>query len=77
MTTINHGLQLDHLLDQHKDLIEKIITTCQRLHARNMLSAADGNISYRINNNFILITSSGIAKAFMTAKDIAVINIDG
>ncbi len=64
-------------LDQHIDLIEKIITTCKRLHARNMLSAADGNISYRVNNNFILITPTGIAKAFMTAKDIAVINIEG
>lgn len=73
MTTLN----LDQQLNQHADLIEKIITTCKRLHARNMLSAADGNISYRINNNFILITPSGIAKAFMTAKDIAVINIEG
>ena len=69
MTTIN----LDQQLHQHADVIEKIITTCQRLHARNMLSAADGNISYRVNNNFILITPSGIAKAFMTAKDIAII----
>ncbi len=69
MTTLN--------LDEHLDLIEKIITICKRLHARNMLSAADGNISYRVSNNFILITPSGIAKAFMTAKDIAVINIDG
>ena len=73
MTTIN----LDQQLHQHADVIEKIITTCQRLHARNMLSAADGNISYRVNNNFILITPSGIAKAFMTAKDIAIINIEG
>ncbi len=73
MTTIN----LNQQLDQHADVVEKIITTCQRLHARNMLSAADGNISYRVNNNFILITPSGIAKAFMTAKDIAIINIEG
>ncbi len=73
MTTIN----LNQQIEQHADVIEKIITTCQRLHARNMLSAADGNISYRVNNNFILITPSGIAKAFMSVKDIAVINIEG
>lgn len=57
-------------------IINDIISVCQRLHARNMLSAADGNISYKINDDRILITPSGIAKAFMKPEDMAIITID-
>jgi L-fuculose-phosphate aldolase len=53
-----------------------ILEICQRLHARNMLSAADGNVSYRIDDQNILITPSGIAKAFMKVSDMAVITLD-
>ena len=42
-----------------------------------MLAAADGNISYRISDDEILITPSGIAKAFMSAEQMAVINLKG
>ena len=53
-----------------------IIEVGRRLHARNMLSAADGNISVRIDDQNILITPSGIAKAFMKIEDMAVITLD-
>ncbi len=42
-----------------------------------MLAAADGNISYRISDSEILITPSGVSKAFMKPKDMAVINLEG
>lgn len=55
---------------------QQILDICKRLHTRNMLSAADGNISLRLNNNEILITPSGIAKAFMQAEDMAIVTLD-
>lgn len=58
-------------------IAEKIVEICKRLHGRNMLAAADGNISYRISDDEILITPSGIAKAFMAPDQMAVINIKG
>lgn len=54
-----------------------IVEICERLHERNMLAAADGNISFRISDNEILITPSGIAKAFMNAEQMCVINLKG
>ena len=54
-----------------------IVEICERLHRRNMLAAADGNISYRISDDEILITPSGISKAFMNSEQIAVINLKG
>ncbi len=54
-----------------------IVTICERLHARNMLAAADGNVSYRVTDDEILITPSGIAKAFMDPEQMAIINLKG
>jgi L-fuculose-phosphate aldolase len=55
----------------------EIVNICRLLHQKNMLAAADGNISYRINNDEILITPSGVAKAFMNEEEMAIINLDG
>lgn len=54
----------------------EIIEIAKRLYARNMLAAADGNISVR-DNNEIAITPSSKAKAFIISSDIARIDIDG
>ncbi len=54
-----------------------IVDICERLHARNMLAAADGNVSVRISDDEILITPSGIAKGFMRPEQMAVINLKG
>lgn len=56
---------------------QQIVEICERLHNRNMLAAADGNISVRISDDEILITPSGIAKAFMQAEQMAIINLNG
>jgi L-fuculose-phosphate aldolase len=58
-------------------IVNQIVEVCQRLHARNMLAAADGNISFRISDDEILITPSGIAKGFMKPSEMAVINLKG
>ncbi len=54
----------------------EILEICQRLHSRNMLAAADGNISYRVSDQQILITPTGLNKAFMKPSDVAVITLD-
>lgn len=63
-------------MTRHMEISEQIVAIAQRLHARNMLAAADGNISFRLSDNEILITPSGIAKAFMKPQEMAVITLD-
>ena len=63
-------------MDNTLIISQKILEICKRLHSRNMLSAADGNISVRIDDENILITPSGISKAFMSVDDMAIININ-
>jgi L-fuculose-phosphate aldolase len=55
----------------------QIVEVCKRLYNRNMLAAADGNVSYRIDDQQILITPSGRQKAFIRAEDIAVTDLNG
>lgn len=58
-------------------IAREIVEICERLHRRNMLAAGDGNIAYRISDDEILITPSGIAKAFMKPEQMSVINLKG
>lgn len=57
------------------NIAQKIVDICQRLHGKNMLAAADGNVSYRVSDEQIYITPTGINKAFMKISDIATIDI--
>ena len=58
-------------------LRQEILRTGALLHQKNMLAAADGNISYRMSNDKILITPSGRPKAFIIKEELAVVNIEG
>lgn len=65
----------NELLSRYQNECEQILEICKRLHSRNMLSAADGNISLRVDTNVILFTPSGIAKAFMKPTDMAAVTL--
>ena len=54
----------------------QIVEVAKRLNNKGMLASADGNISYRLSDEKILITPSGLNKAFLTPEDMAVITID-
>ncbi|SES90022.1 L-fuculose-phosphate aldolase [Nitrosomonas marina] len=63
-------------IKQYRRISETIINIARRLHQKNMLAAADGNISCRVSENEILITPSGISKAFMVPEEMALISLD-
>jgi len=60
-----------------RQIREKIIQTATMLHHKNMLAACDGNISYRYDDNTILITPSGKPKFLLVEEDIAVVDMNG
>src|SRR4051812_39998344 len=60
----------------HKEHKKHILEICHRLNQKNMLAAADGNVSLRISDNEILITPSGKNKAHIKLDDIALITLD-
>jgi len=60
-----------------RQIKEDIIKIATMLHHKNMLAACDGNISYRCDDNTILITPSGKPKFLLVEDDIAVVDMDG
>lgn len=57
-------------------IAKKIIAVAKQLHAKNFLAAADGNISFRLSDNEILITPAGKPKALLEPEDLAIISLD-
>jgi L-fuculose-phosphate aldolase len=60
-----------------RQIREEIIKTATMLHHKNMLAACDGNISYRYDDNTILITPSGKPKFLLKEDDLSVVDING
>ncbi len=58
-----------------ENIKKNIISTALRLHQKNLLASADGNISFRLSEEEIIITPSGKNKSLLTIEDLAVINI--
>jgi L-fuculose-phosphate aldolase len=54
-----------------------IVHFCKLLHEKNYLAANDGNVSYRLCPHRVLITPSGVPKAFMTPGDLVVVSPQG
>ncbi len=53
-----------------------IVDICRRLHGKNLLAAADGNVSVKLQDGTILITPTGRNKALLTAADMARLTMD-
>lgn len=57
-------------------LREHMVEICRRLHGKNLLASADGNVSVRLADDEILITPTGMNKARMRAEDVATITLE-
>lgn len=57
--------------------LELLCDLGRRLHARNLLAAADGNLSLRLPDGRIAMTPSGISKARLRPTELAFLAPDG
>ncbi len=55
---------------------KEIVEICRRLHARNLLASADGNVSVRLSDNEILFTPTGVNKGYLKEEEMAVVTLD-
>lgn len=58
-------------------LLEAVCAVGRRLHARNLLAAADGNVSVLLEDGRLAITPSGVAKCQLRPGDLAFLDPDG
>ncbi len=55
----------------------QVVSICQRLHAKNCLAAADGNVSFLGDDGLVHITPRGVGKSLISAQDMAVMTTEG
>ncbi len=56
---------------------EKLIEVCHKVYAHGFVSAYDGNVSFKIEDNKYLITRSGVCQGEVTPDDILEIDSKG
>jgi L-fuculose-phosphate aldolase len=59
------------------EILASLCHAGRRLHARNLLAAADGNLSARLEDGRIAMTPSGVSKANLSPEDFAFLTLDG
>ncbi|WP_461830235.1 methylthioribulose 1-phosphate dehydratase, partial [Aquifex sp.] len=65
------------LLKRFSEKVEEIIYAGRFLHERGWVPATSGNISAKVNENYIAITSSGKHKGELKPEDILLIDYEG
>lgn len=60
-----------------RTLLESLCEAGRHLHARNLLAAADGNLSARLPDGRIAMTPSGVPKAHLRPEDFAFLTLEG
>lgn len=58
-------------------LREEIIRIGRLMHEKNLVAAADGNLSVRLGEDRLLVTPSGFSKGFLTADQLLVVDLEG
>ena len=56
---------------------EMICDISRRLYDKNFVAANDGNISYRLSDQEIWVTPTGVSKGFVTEDMLVKVDIDG
>lgn len=65
------------LLEEETQARTEIVRIARLLYKRGYNVSIDGNLSYRLSDNSILITPKGIHKGFMSPESLIVIDLNG
>jgi L-fuculose-phosphate aldolase len=68
---------VDNGFKEQRNEFLAVCDACRRLHGRNLLAAADGNISLRLDDGRIAITPAGMNKYQLRPEDMAFVSLDG
>ena len=66
-----------NIQEKYKDKIEELVEACHRLAELGYVTSSGGNLSYRVEENMILITPTKTPKRLMRFEDICAIDNDG
>jgi L-fuculose-phosphate aldolase len=58
-------------------LREEVIRIGRLMHQKNMVAAADGNLTARLGPDRLLVTPTGFSKGFLNPEQLLVVNLEG
>src|SRR5512135_503553 len=58
-------------------LRREVVEVCRRLHSRDLIGAAEGNVSCRLGRSRFLVTPSGVSKADLRPPDLLLVTSSG
>ncbi len=64
------------MMNVHK-IKQEICEIGDRIYKKGFAAANDGNISYRVSENEVVCTPTGISKGFMKPDDLCMVDMDG
>ncbi|MBI3535438.1 MAG: class II aldolase/adducin family protein [Deltaproteobacteria bacterium] len=64
-------------INSAKKTAKKVIDICKQLHNKNLLAACDGNVSIKTHTRNILITPTGVHKAYLKISELAIMTENG
>ena len=56
---------------------QQLVELGRRMHEKSFVAANDGNLSYRLSDDHIITTPTGVSKGFMSPEQMVVVDIDG
>lgn len=69
------GLRMTML--NEKEIRSQIVDICNRMTDGGYIVATDGNVSFRMSNQKIIVTPSGVSKGGLDPKSMMIVDIDG
>lgn len=63
--------------EREKQLRQEIVQVGRLMYDKDLICGIDGNISARLDGQFLLITPSGLPKGLLTAEQLLVVDLDG
>ena len=68
---------MNSLQEKYCAQIEELIEACRRSSALGYGAGSGGNASYRVEENLVLITPTGIVKRKIVPEDVCFVDMDG
>ena len=59
------------------ELRARIVEICRRMYARELISAGDGNVSARLDEERVLCTPTGFNKGYLREDDLVIVDLRG
>lgn len=68
---------MNQLQEKYRKQIEEVVEVCNRAGELGFGAASGGNVSYRVDEDVVLVTPTGVVKRLIGIQDICIVTLNG